>query len=97
MKRIFYAMALHEIDYSTNHHSRLNRDMLGNRRSPEYAREELLSEMASTFMQMELDFSLPKAGMKEHTEQHAVYVQSWPKHLKEDYKELYRSTQDASK
>jgi antirestriction protein ArdC len=53
--------------------------------------------MASAFMQMELGFSLTEAGMKEHTEKHAAYVQSWLKHLKEDYKELYQATRDAVK
>jgi antirestriction protein ArdC len=93
----FYSTALHEIAHSTGHPSRLNRNLKGDRRSSEYAREELRAEMASAFMQMDLGFSLTEEGMKEHTEQHAAYVQSWLEHLKKDYREFYQATHDAVK
>jgi antirestriction protein ArdC len=93
----FYATALHEIAHSTGHPDRLNRDLAGGMRSPSYAKEELRAEMASAFMQMELGFSLTAEGMEGHIEKHAAYLQSWLSHLKEDYKEFFRATQDAVK
>jgi antirestriction protein ArdC len=75
----------------------LNRDLHAGWGSPEYAREELRAEMASAFMQMDLGFALTEEGMKEHTEQHAAYVQSWLERLKKDYREFYQATQDAVK
>ena len=93
----FYATALHEIAHSTGHASRLNRELSGKMWSPQYAQEELRAEMASAFMQMELGFPLTEDGMKEHTEKHAAYIQHWLQHLKKDYKEFYRATQDAVK
>jgi antirestriction protein ArdC len=93
----FYATALHEIAHSTGHPSRLDRKLGFDRRSSDYAREELRAEMASAFLQMELGFPLTEEGMKEHTEQHAAYIQSWMSSLKTDYKEFYRATQDATK
>jgi antirestriction protein ArdC len=91
----FYATALHEIAHSTGHPSRLNRDLTGGMRSSSYAKEELRAEMASAFMQMELGFTLTEEGMKEHMEKHAAYLQNWLSHLREDYKEFFRATQDA--
>jgi antirestriction protein ArdC len=93
----FYATALHEISHSTGHPYRLNRVLSGTLRSPKYAQEELRAEMASAFLQMELGFPLTEAGMKEHTEKHAAYVQSWLSHLQKDYREFFRATQDAAK
>jgi antirestriction protein ArdC len=93
----FYATVLHEIAHSTGHSSRLNRKTGFNSRSPDYAREELRAEMASAFLQMELGYPLTEEGMKEHTEQHAAYIQSCLNQLKTDYKEFYRATQDAIK
>ncbi|GHV47644.1 hypothetical protein FACS1894204_11260 [Synergistales bacterium] len=93
----FYATALHEIAHSTGHPSRLNREFGSDMRDAKYAREELRAEIASAFMQMELGFVLTEEGMNEHTQTHAAYIQSWLKHLKEDYKEFYRAIQDAVK
>jgi antirestriction protein ArdC len=93
----FYATALHEIAHSTGHPGRMDRKLTGSMRSPQYAREELRAEMASAFIQMDLGFSLSEEGMKEHTEQHAAYIQHWLEHLKTDYKEFYSATQDAVK
>lgn len=85
----YYATALHELGHWTGHESRLNRDVGKNPFGSEgYAREELRAEMASVFMQAEL-------GVPHDTEQHAAYVGSWIKALKEDKNELFRAAKDA--
>jgi antirestriction protein ArdC len=95
----FYATVLHEIAHSTGHSSRLNRKegMESHFGTQEYAKEELRAEMASLFIHADIGLEVTEEEMKEHTEQHAAYVQHWLKSLKEDYKEFYRATRDASK
>ena len=86
----FYAIALHELGHWTGHESRLNRIMSGDFGSPEYAREELRAEIASLMLGSE-------TGIGHNFGQHAAYVESWIKALKEDPYELYRASNDAQK
>ena len=95
----FYSTALHEIAHSTGHSSRLNREeaMKSTFRTQEYAKEEIRAEMASLFINAGIGLVVTEEGMKEHTEQHAAYVQHWLKTLKDDYKEFFKATRDANK
>jgi antirestriction protein ArdC len=95
----FYATALHEIAHSTGHPSRLDREegMKSRFGTHEYAKEELRAEMASLFIHAGIGLVVTEEGMKEHTEEHAAYVQNWMKSLKQDYKEFYRAARDANK
>lgn len=86
----YYATALHELGHWTGHPSRLDRDLSGPFGSESYAREELRAEIASMITGAELDI-----GHDPH--QHAAYVGSWIKVLKEDPLEIFRAAADAEK
>jgi antirestriction protein ArdC len=89
----FYGTALHELAHWTGHPSRLNRPTLNESYrfgDTNYAKEELRAELASVFMAAE-------RGIPHDPEQHAAYVNSWIKTLKEDKHEIFRAAHDASK
>jgi len=85
----YYDTALHEIGHATGHSSRLNRQF-GPFGSEDYAREELRAEIASWMVSAEL-------GIPHNTENHASYVNSWQKVLKDDPFEIVRACRDAEK
>ncbi len=87
----YYSTALHELGHWTGHESRLARDIHHPFGSEAYAREELRAEIASMLLSMET--GIPNLGM----ENHAAYVQSWIKVLREDPKEIFRASADAGK
>ena len=58
--------------------------------SPTYAKEELRAELASTFLSADL-------GIPMNTQNHAAYIGSWLKVLKEDKTEIFKAANDASK
>lgn len=93
----YYSTLLHEIAHSTGHPTRLDRPMGNLFGTPEYAQEELRAEMASAFLVLDLQIVLREEDMKEHIEQHAAYTQNWLSSLKDDYKEFFRATRDATK
>lgn len=88
----YYATALHELGHWTGHSSRLNRLGMGSvdYGSPTYAKEELRAELASTFLSADL-------GIPMNTQNHAAYIGSWLKALKEDKTEIFKAANDASK
>ncbi|MDB5143359.1 MAG: traC 1 [Mucilaginibacter sp.] len=86
----YYAVALHELGHWTGHESRLNRPMEGRFGSEKYAREELRAEIASLMMGSELNIG-------HNFGQHAAYVASWVKILKDEPFELFRAAADAQK
>ena len=88
----YYATALHELGHWTGHSSRLNRFGMGSVDfgSPTYAKEELRAELASTFLSADL-------GIPMNTQNHAAYIGSWLKALKEDKTEIFKAANDASK
>lgn len=86
----YYAVALHELGHWTGHESRMNRPMEGRFGSEEYAREELRAEIASLMIGSELQIG-------HHFGQHAAYVNSWVKILKDEPFELFRASADAQK
>lgn len=47
-KYSYYATQLHELSHATGHSSRLNRN-LNNQNKKDYAREELIAEISSSF------------------------------------------------
>ena len=83
----YYATALHELGHWTRHESRLNREN-GPFGSEMYAREELRAEIASWMLGQDI-------GIGHDPAQHAAYVQSWIKVLKEDPFEIMRACRDA--
>ncbi len=85
----YYATALHELGHWTGEENRLNREF-GPFGSEKYAREELRAEIASWMLGQEI-------GIGHDPGQHAAYVQSWIKALKEDPYEIVRACRDAEK
>ena len=88
----YYSTLLHEVGHSTGHPTRLNRDFGGSFGTESYAKEELRAELASTFLCGELGIATTGSD-----EQHAAYVKSWVRALKDDYNEIFRAAADAEK
>jgi putative DNA primase/helicase len=86
----YYATALHELGHWTGHNSRLDRDLSHPFGSEGYAKEELRAEIASMILGDEL-------GIGHDVTQHAAYVASWIKVLKDDPLEIFRASADAEK
>jgi antirestriction protein ArdC len=89
----FYGTALHELAHWTGHPSRLNRPTLTDSYrfgDLNYAKEELRAELASVFIAAEV-------GVPHDPANHAAYVGSWIKALKDDKNEIFRAAHDASK
>jgi antirestriction protein ArdC len=85
----FYRTALHELGHWTGHPSRLDRYQSGGQGSPEYAREELVAEMASAFT---------CASLSIHpTVRHADYIGAWLSVLRDDERAIFRAASQASK
>lgn len=88
----YYGTALHELAHWSGHPSRLNRATLNESYrfgDVNYAKEELRAELASVFLAAE-------RGIPHDPAQHAAYVGSWVKGLKEDKNEIFRAAHDAS-
>lgn len=86
----YYATALHELGHWSGHASRLDRDLVHPFGSECYAREELRAEIASMIMGDEI-------GIGHDPKQHAAYVESWIKVLRQDPLEIFRAATDAEK
>lgn len=85
----WYRTALHELGHWTGHPSRLDRNQRGSFGSADYAREELVAEMASAFACASLSI--------RPTVRHADYIGSWLAVLREDEKAIVRAASAASK
>jgi antirestriction protein ArdC/phage/plasmid primase-like uncharacterized protein len=83
----YYETALHELGHATGHQSRLNR-FFGPFGSEGYAREELRAEIASYMLARDMGISFDPAN-------HAAYVESWLKVLREDKNEIFHAARDA--
>jgi len=81
---------LHELGHWTGHPSRLNRPLQNRFGSAANAMEELRAEMASAFVASML--SIPT-----DVPQHASYISSWIKALKNDKREIFRAAADAQR
>ena len=87
----YHETLLHEFGHATGHKSRLNRELVGYRGDREkYAREELRAELASFLLAQEM-------GTGFHPGQHAAYIQSWLKTLREDPAEVFKAGRDAAR
>ena len=86
----YYATALHELGHWTGHESRLNRDLAHPFGSEGYAKEELRAEISSMLLGDTL-------GIGHDPGQHAAYVGSWIKSLRDDPLEIFRAAADAEK
>jgi len=85
----WYRTALHELGHWTGHSGRLHRNQAGAFGSADYAREELVAEMASAFACASLSI--------QPTVRHADYIGSWLAVLREDERAIFRAASAASK
>lgn len=85
----WYRTAFHELGHWTGHKTRLDRNLTTKFGTQDYAREELVAEMATAFVCASLGI-VP-------TVRHADYVGNWLQILKEDAKAIVRAASLASK
>ncbi len=85
----WHRTVLHEMAHATGHRDRLARDLTGWFGSAQYAREELVAEMASAFLCASLGV-VP-------TLRHADYIGSWLQVLRGDDRAIVRAASLASK
>lgn len=85
----FYCTAAHEHTHWTGHASRLNRNLSGRFGSDHYAAEELVAELSAAFLGAHLGYS------PEVRDDHAAYVRSWVKVLKDDKRAIFTAASKA--
>lgn len=86
-----WAVRLHEAAHWTGAEHRLARDLSHPRSSPEYAREELIAELAASI-------ACARLGIGNHLrDDHAAYLASWLTALKADPRYLTNAAEAASK
>ncbi|MFN4202426.1 MAG: ArdC family protein [Tabrizicola sp.] len=88
----YYATLAHELTHWTKHEKRLARDFGRKRWGDEgYAKEELVAELGAAFLCADLGLT-PEPGMD-----HAAYIQSWLKVLKDDKRAIFAAASHAQK
>lgn len=88
----YYATLAHELTHWTKHPSRLNRDFGRKRFGDEgYAVEELVAELGAAFLCADLQITA------EVRSDHASYLDSWLKVLKQDKRAIFTAASHASK
>ena len=87
----YYATLLHELTHWTGHKSRLDRLTHARFGSTDYAKEELVAELGAAFQCQLLGVT------SEPMENHAKYLNSWIKVLKEDKKAIFKASALAQK
>jgi len=88
----YYATLAHEATHWTAHPSRLAREFGRKRWGDEgYATEELVAELGSAFLSADLDLT------PETREDHAAYIASWIKALKNDKRAIFTAASYAQR
>jgi antirestriction protein ArdC len=88
----YYATLAHETTHWTRHKSRLDRNFGRKRFGDEgYAMEELVAELGSAFLSADLDLTPELRG------DHASYISSWIKVLKDDKRAIFTSASHAQR
>lgn len=88
----YYATLAHECTHWTRHGSRLDRDLGRKAFGDEgYAREELVAELGAAFLCADLGLAL------EDREDHAAYIGSWLKVLKDDKRAIFSAAAHAQR
>jgi antirestriction protein ArdC len=88
----YYATLAHETTHWTRHPSRLDRDFGHKRYGDEgYAMEELVAELGSAFLSADLELT------PEVREDHAAYIASWIKVLKNDKRAIFSAASHAQR
>ena len=89
----YYSTVLHELTHATAHPSRLNREQRCGKFSAEYAFEELIAELGSLFIASSA--RIPQSDLE--FQNHASYIESWLKNLRNDNMYIFRAAAEASK
>jgi antirestriction protein ArdC len=88
----YYATLAHETTHWTRHEKRLNRDFGRKRFGDEgYAMEELVAELGAAFLAADLELT------PEVREDHAAYIGSWIKVLKDDKRAIFTAASHAQR
>jgi antirestriction protein ArdC len=88
----YYATLAHEVTHWTRHETRLNRDFGRKRFGDEgYAMEELVAELGAAFISADLELT------PEVREDHAAYIKSWIKVLKNDKRAIFTAATHAQR
>lgn len=87
----YYATQLHELCHATGHKNRLNRKQIGNDKK-DYAREELIAEISSSFLMAELGIN-----PSDDYNNHKSYIQSWINILEDKPSELFKAINESNK
>lgn len=88
----YYCTLAHEMTHWTRHPTRLDRDFGRKKWGDEgYAREELVAEIGAAFLSVELGFA------PEVREDHAAYIASWLKVLKDDKRFIFSAAAHAER
>lgn len=88
----YYATLAHETTHWTRHESRLNREFGRKRWGDEgYAMEELVAELGAAFLSSDLDLT------PEVRDDHASYIASWIKVLKDDKRAIFTAASHAQR
>ena len=86
----YYAVLLHELVHWSGHDSRLKRNLSGTFGAMAYAMEELVAEFGAAFLCADLGVSA------QPREDHAVYLSSWIRVLKERSRAIVSATSAAT-
>lgn len=89
----YYSTLLHELAHWTGHSSRLDRFNSWSTSTEDYAREELVAEIASMFLTVETGIE----QTQEHFTNHVGYIDSWISLLKTDVNAIFKATQEAKR
>jgi antirestriction protein ArdC len=88
----FYATLAHETCHATRHPTRLDREFGRKRWGDEgYAAEELVAELGSAFLSADLGLT------PEPREDHAAYIESWLRVLKNDKRAIFTAAAHAER
>ncbi|MHB8549265.1 MAG: ArdC family protein [Thermoplasmataceae archaeon] len=87
----FYNVAMHELTHWTGHSSRCDRNLKGRFGDDSYAMEELVAEMGSAFLTADLGI------LCQTLENHADYLSSWLRVLKQDKRAILTAAAQAAK
>lgn len=87
----YYSTLLHEVTHWTGNKKRLDRNLDSGFGSNGYAKEELIAELGSVFLCMQLGIT------PQPTPNHAKYLNGWLKALKNDKKFIIQASSKAEK
>ncbi|MGJ7553412.1 ArdC family protein [Variovorax sp. RB3P1] len=88
---LYYSTLLHETGHATG--NALGRDLTGKFGDKKYAFEELVAELSSYFMGADLKLPYDSSGHDNH----AAYLKSWHKMLKEDKHIIFKAATQGSR